>query len=168
MGGMADGRFARDPVSVAFDAGARRLLDRAYARPGVWQGTVLAGPRPGARLRLAAAGINPDAPDPAPGGAARTRWARGFVRAVYYQHRWWSEGGGPGWRTARRRVARSSGALRFEVGRATGAGRAVRIIILPGGAAAAKAVKRMPASRRIYTDSGAPGARWSDPADRDY
>jgi len=30
--------FTRDPVSALFDAGARRLLSRAYARPGQWAG----------------------------------------------------------------------------------------------------------------------------------
>lgn len=181
----------RDPLSVLLDAGARRLLERAYANPGTWVGTRLADPGMRARTFAAARGINPDGPDnpsvrggPSRRTDAKTRWARAFVRAVYYQHKWYSGGGTRPWRKDRRTAPRSTGGLRFEVGRympaspqydpgnpAAGgfpAGRAVRIQLARGGAAKAKAVARLPDSQRIYTDSGAEGARWSDPSLRDW
>ena len=173
--------YERDPLSVLLDTGARRLLERAYAQPGTWVGTRLADPGMRARTFAAARGINPDGPDhpSARGGRsartdAKTRWARAFVRAVYYQHRWYSGGGQQPWRRDRRTSPRSTGGLRFEVGRhvpAAGvfpAGRAVRIRLERGGQAKERAVRRLPDSQRIYTDSGAEGARWSDPDLRDW
>jgi len=171
--------YRRDPVSVLFDAGARRLLDRAYAKPGTWVGTRLADPGPRHAAYLVALGINPAGPDDASveGGQglnAKSRWARGFVRAIYYQHKWWSSGGGPGWRESKRSVARHAGALQIEVGRRVPvlgvipAGRAVRIRIRAGGQAATKAVKKLPDQRRIYDDRGRRAARASVPELRDW
>jgi hypothetical protein len=171
--------FKRDPLSELFDAGARRLLDRAYAAPGRWVSTRIADPGPAALARAAAAGIDPLERDdpPVAGGRgidARTRWCRAFVRALYYQHRWYSGGAGRGWRARPRTVPRHAGALRVEVGRAVPAlgaiprGRAVRVRLDAGGQAAEDAVAALPASRRRVTPDGRPGPRWSDPGLRDW
>lgn len=167
--------FQRDPVSELFDGGARKLLARAYAAPGSWQSTRLAPPGPRHIAHLAGLGINPLAPDnpsaeggPDPGTSARSRWARGFVRAVYYQHRWYSGTGGAGWRAARRTVPRHAGALEVTVGRRTGLGQEVRARLRPGGARALAAVQRLGEAKRIYDSAGSPAGRWSDPARRDW
>lgn len=169
--------YARDPVSVRFDAGARAVLDRAYARPGTWIATRVADPTPRQRLALRAAGIRWNGPDnpSAEGGRglnARDRWTRGFVRALYYQHLWYSGRGG--WRASRRSVPRHAGGLQIQVGRrlrpsgVLPAGRAVRVRLAPGGEAKLRAVRGQPDSGRIYTDDQGTGARWSDPARRDW
>ncbi|HVH79719.1 MAG TPA: hypothetical protein VM782_10040, partial [Stellaceae bacterium] len=105
--------FSRDPVSQLFDAGARQLLERAYAARGGWVGTRLADPTPRHRAVLALLGINPDAPDDAAAAGrgldAKSRWGRGFVRALYYQHKLWAASGG-GWRRSRRTVRGGPGA----------------------------------------------------------
>ena len=174
-----DGTYQRDPVSELFDTSARRLLDRAYAHPGQWAATRLANPSLRHLAWLAAHGINPYAPDrpSAQGGRglnARTTWARGFIRAVYHQHKWYSGAPGGGWRDERRTTPRQAGALQVEVGRAVPvrgiipAGRAVRIRLRPGGQAARKAVRKLPDSARIFTDRGEAAARWSDPDLRDW
>jgi hypothetical protein len=172
--------YARDPVSVLFDRGARRLLERAYANPGTWAGTRLADPTPRDRLRLYGMGVtDPMGPDNASthGGRglnARTRWMRGFVRALYYQHKWFSVQGGQSWRPGRRTVARSAGALEIEIGRIMPVrgviprGRAIRVRIRPGGQARLRAVQRLPDRDRIWTDQGEQAARFSDPALRDW
>jgi len=100
---------------------------------------------------------------------ARTRWGRGFVRAVYYQHRWYS--GDPdtgGWRRDKRVSPRAADSLQVQIGRLGPAGLAVRVRLAKGGSAAMGAVKRMPDSRRIYSDDGRPAARWADPSKRDW
>jgi hypothetical protein len=165
----------RDPVSELFDRAARSLLARAYARPGVWIGTRLADPEPRHLELLAGMGINPAGPDPVnrlPGTGinARDRWTRGFVRAVYYQHRWYSGRPGGGFRRERRTVARSASSIEIEIGRRVvprgrviPAGRSVRIRRRPGGDAAMRAVGRLPDTRRIYDGTGAPASRWADP-----
>ena len=158
--------FERDPVSVLFDTGARRLLERAYANRGHWQGTRIASPPPELAGRLLAVyGIAWDGPDNAPTASgrrqnARSRWGRGFVRCCYYLNKR-EFGNGP---------------LEVEVGRALPvrgvipAGRAVRVKVRGGGKAAAKRMaQRKPLSARIWADDeGTPGARWSDPAGRDW
>lgn len=174
--------FQRDPVSVLFDDGARRFLDAAYARKGMWVTTRLRDPEPRHLAYLASIGIDPMARDSpsAQGGTglnARTRWARGFVRAVYYQHKWWSATGG-GFRAERRAVARSTGGLQVEVGRRVpggpqagtvpGPGQIIRARLVAGGQAKQRAVQRLPDSRRIFTGDGAAAARWSDPELRDW
>lgn len=174
--------YERDPVSVLFDAAARQLLARAYERPGEWVSTRLADPGPRHLAWCAAHGVNPYGPDnsSAAGGRSRrtdakTRWARGFVRALWYQHRWYSGGAGvQGWRTGRRVVARSSSALEIEVGRAfvaagvVPAGRTVRIRVRAGARAARAAVRRMPEQDRIFRGDGEPGARASEAELRDW
>lgn len=174
--------LARDPVSVLFDAGARQLLERAYANPGTWQGTRLADPdRRHVEWGLAL-GINvlgPDSPSVRGGRRAglnaRTRWCRGFVRALYYQHRWYSTPGkNPQWRDERRLSPRSTGALQVEIGRALPvrgvipAGRAVRIRLAAGGQAKQRAARALPEGDRIWADDGEPGGRFSYPDLRDW
>jgi hypothetical protein len=158
----------RDPVSELFDAGARRLLTRAYARPGQWVGTRVAFPSARQVAHFAGQGINVLGTDQ----WGRDRWAAGFVRAVYYQHKWFYSQGAL--RPVKRMAANDARSIRYELGRrmpvfgVIPAGRAVRIMVNPGGQAALRVVKRLPDARRIYEDSGAPGGRWADPAGRDW
>ena len=169
--------YRRDPVSELFDSGARRLLERAYARRGQWVGTRLADPSPGHVALFAAMGINVLGPDNAATRSGRhqqmqTRWARGFARAVYYQHKWYYAGGGL--RASRRMAANTSGAVEIEIGRAAAAlgiipaGRAVRVRVLRGGAVARRAVGAMADADRVWTDGAEPGGRFSDADGRDW
>lgn len=171
----------RDPVSVSFDSSARRLLLKAYASPGTWQEVWLPDPTIRERTRWLAEGIRVDGPDPLPAGGgvnARTRWARGFIRAMYYQHKWFSPTrGSKDWRSERRSAPRSTGGLRVEVGRHVAASpqfdprnpraggfparRKVRVQLAAGGAAKTRAVARLSNSDRIYTEGGDPAARWA-------
>lgn len=170
---------SRDPVSKLFDDGAKSLLDRAYARPGFWAETRLVPPTPRQVRWAAGLGINVNGPDDvsARGGRginAHTRWARGFVRALYYQHRWHSGGRAGEWRAERRNVPRRSGALRVEVGRQAAAlgvipaGRIVRVQLDTGGMTKQRAVAAMPETEQYVTNDGQRGDRWSDPALRDW
>lgn len=171
----------RDPVSVLFDAGARRHLDQAYAKPGVWITKRLRPPTLGHVRHFARLGIDVLGPDDvsARGGRginARTRWARGYVRALYFQHRWYSRGGAGGWRKGRRTEPRHSGALEVDVGRQApelgviGAGRIVRVKFTARRPEPAKRAhfEDQAAAARVYTPSGGLGPRWSDPSERDW
>jgi len=158
--------YTRDPVSQLFTRGARRLLDRAYAAPGSWQSTVLQNPSGRHAAWAVARGIDVTGPDDVRGGRAVTRWARGFTRALYHQHKWYSGAAGGGWRDeAHRRTAyRASGALVVQVRGAVPGGRVVRVKYARGGEAKEKAVARVP-----------PGERWAgkgpahaDAAGRDW
>jgi len=163
-----------DPVSVEFENAAGRLLARAYAKRGEWVSVRLADPTIRQATMWANRGIVVTGPDTVPGGAAKTRWARALIRALYRQHK---QGG--------------SGSLRVEVGRKIpaspqfdprnpGAGgfppsRQFRLQIARGGSVALRAVRRLPDSQRIYlpasgTEGGKyeMGPRWSNPADRDW
>jgi hypothetical protein len=157
----------RDPISVQFDPAARALLRRAYANRGSWVGTYVRNPGPrwvawGARNRVGLL-----ARDQSPGGAAKTRWCRAFVRSVYYCHRHGE--GGVRWgdpltyEVAGRVVIRPGGVI---------IGRHVRIRCFPLAAgadqAAARAVAKLPESKRIYDSDGAPGGRHWTPADKDW
>lgn len=166
-------RYSRDPVSELFDAGARRLLARAYANPGTWQGTRLANPSQRHLDYLASMGIDWGERDRVGSGLARNRWTRGFVRSIYYQHKWYSPSRqASGWR--RRSTYRSAGGLTIEVGRALPGGkqagtvllpgRAVRVKLEKGGQAKVAAVAKIP-ERKIWADQG---PAWADPADRDW
>jgi hypothetical protein len=89
--------YSRDPVSVELNSWARRLLDRAYDRPGQWVAARLANPNPGQVRALRSQGIDPSGPDNKSGAGrvnARTRWGRGAVRALYYNHVWLSDAPG--------------------------------------------------------------------------
>lgn len=152
-----------DPVSVLWEAAAVRLLERAYAARGEWVATRISDPTPVQVARMAARGINvlgPDRPSTAArrGGLnARTRWGRGFVRAIYRVNKQYR--GRP---------------LEVEVGRAlpvrgvVPAGRAVRVRVRRGGQAAMRAVERKPDAQRIWADEGTPAGRWSNPRLRDW
>jgi hypothetical protein len=158
--------FTRDPVSRLWDTAARRLLAEARELRGGWRGTRIADPTPRQRAALMDVyGIDVDGPDhsTAQGGRAKgghgldakTRWARGFVRAVYYAND--RRHGGPGL------------AIEIQVGvhkpplGVIPAGRAVRLRVRRGGARALAAVQRKPEAGRIYDVEGRPAARWADP-----
>jgi hypothetical protein len=160
--------YTRDPVSELFDSGARILLARTYARPGQWVGTRVVYPAPRQLAWAAGLGINLTGTDQ----WGRDRWTAAFVRAVYYQHKWYYAQGKLG--TVRRMTVNDSRGLQYELGRRLPvlgiipAGRAVRIRTRPGGDAAMKAVKKMPDQKRIYADDGSPAGRWADPTERDW
>lgn len=149
-----------DPVSVHFYGTARRLLARARAAGrGQWVSVVLRDPSTDERVQYSRDyGIDVAAPDDLPGGLAKTRWARALMRAVYHEHK----------------ALGRSGAVRVEVGRripGSGirpAGRQFRVMIDLGGQVALRAVRRLPDSERIYTDSGAQAGRAADAGQRDY
>jgi hypothetical protein len=169
------GTFNRDPVSELLDSGARRILERAYATPGRWVTTRLADPDPGHVSYFGSLGIDVNAADRAGRSLnAHTRWGRAFVRSIYYQHQWYSNIGGRGWRAQRRTTERKSGALKIEVARHMAplgvipAGRIVRVILYPGGASAVKAVDREPDRARIFTAQGGQGGAASDVSRRDW
>ena len=155
-------------MSELFDRGARTLLERAYARPGQWVGTRVTFPSPRHLAHFATLGINVAGTDQ----WGRDRWTAGFIRAVYYQHKWFYSQGAL--RSERRTTANQTRAVKYELGRrmpvrgVIPAGRAVRIMVNPGGGKAMAAVKRLPDSRRIYDDGGDPAGRWADPNGRDW
>ena len=162
----------RDPVSEQFDAAAARLLRRAYKTPGAWVGTYVRNPGPawivwGARHRISLLG-----PDTAPGGAARTRWCRAFIRSCYYlhKHHYWP---GRGLVLHDQRASTWPAPLQYRVGRVrikpggVVVGRLVQVRLAPPDTARA-AAGRLPGSRRIYESDGTPGGRWADPAGRDW
>jgi len=162
-------------MSELFDAGARAILDRAYAQPREWHYTRLVDPSPAELIRWR--GHDPLGPDPVPGERYVTRWGRAFSRAIYYQHRWWSASaqGGP-WRATRRPVVRKSGALLVEAGRykpaglgsvALRRGLAFRVQLAPAGAEMRAAVAALPASQRWAGPQGH-GPATSQLDDRDW
>jgi hypothetical protein len=159
--------YERDPVSELFDRGARALLERAYAAPSAWVGTRVKAPGPAEIAYFAGLGIGVLGRDE----LGRDRWAAGFIRAVYYQHRWHRTGRGWG---PRRMVPNDARAIRYDIGVMKPAlgiiprGRAVRIMSVPGGQAAYRAAARLPEGRRIWAAEGTPGARWADAAARDW
>jgi hypothetical protein len=163
----------RDPVSVQFDAASARLLRRAYERKGEWAGTYVRNPSLEWTAWGLRNGINLLGPDNAPGGQARTRWARAFVRSAFYQHRHYYYPG-RGLDLSDRRASPWGRPLQYQVGtvRLTPAGlvvgRAVRVRTQSGGAAAQRAAAELPDSRRIYTAEGEPGGRFSSIAGRDW
>lgn len=170
---------SRDPVSVAFDAAARRLLERAYASRGEWVQTWLPDPDIRQRTRWIGEGIVVDGPDPMPPGGggvnAHTRWARALVRSLYYQARWHAPSrGGTQLRDARRTVP-ASVPLRVQVGRHVAAAgvlparRRVRVMVTSSGAARDRALAREPLRDRIYADGqGQPGPRHATRVARDW
>lgn len=152
------------------DRAARALLARAYHAGGGWAATRLADPSPVQLAYWLMQGINVLGRDPAPAGGmnARTRWCRAFVRAVWYQHKWYS--GDPdtgGWRTVRRTAMRWPG-VQVEVGRhrqvlgVIPAGYVVRVRLADKKAAAARGRSE---DTWAWADGG---ARLADPAARDW
>lgn len=169
----------RDPVSAAFDASARRLLERAYAARGQWVQAWLPDPDLRQRTRWLEQGINVDGADPLPPGGgvdAKTRWARGFVRALYFNAKWYRPARGSTRMRTERLTSPSSVPLRVQVGRHVpgnpGGGlpprRRVRIMIATGGQAKDRAVTRLADRDRRVTPDGKPGARFAQPAYRDW
>jgi hypothetical protein len=166
--------FQRDPVSEQFDQAAARLLRRADAARGQWRGTYVANPSAEWLAWGARNGVRLLGKDPQPGGLARTRWVRGFIRSVYYLHKnFYYEG--KGLDLADRRVSPggarslqfSAGSVRIAPGGLV-TGRLVRVRLLPSEGPFSAAVQRLPESARIYDDTGAPAGRWADPALRDW
>jgi hypothetical protein len=158
----------RDPISVRFDGGAGRLLERASRNRGQWVRTRLTDPDMRVRTWAASIGFPGDLLGPddvsvrgGKGIDAKTAWARSFIRSLQYQHK----------------HSGSRIRLQVEVGRHVPAspqfdprhperggfppGRAIRIKL--GGT---PDVKQAPANRRIFLEdgSGGPGPRWSDPS----
>lgn len=172
----------RDPVSELLDAGARSLLQRAYDAPrGEWVSTRLADPSDRHRAWARSLyGIDLDGPDNAPTKSgkrqdAHTRWGRAFVRALYFNHKWY------GYATPRRelrgtrRMSPNGAPLQIEWGRRMPvrgiipAGRAVRIrLAKQGGQTALRAVHAKRDIDRTWTDDGGQGGRFSQLAERDW
>lgn len=163
----------RDPISIQFDPAAARLLRRAYEAGGGWAGTYVRNPSLEWQAWAARRGISLLGPDDQPGGMSKTRWARAFVRSVYYLHRWHYTPG-RGLVLEARRASPWGRPLQYQVNSVrilTGgvvAGRQVRIRTRPGGQAAGAAVDDLPYSRRIYAADGQPAGRHTTPADRDW
>lgn len=119
--------------------------------------------------------LGPDRPTTANGQhvQAHTRWGRAFMRALWFQHKWYGDKAIGGFRSERRMVPYGI-PLQVEWGRrmpalgAIPAGRAVRVRIAVGGATALRAVRAKPDSARIFTDDGAIAGRWADPSRRDW
>lgn len=159
MGGMA---WQRDPVSVWFDAPARRLVERAYAVKGQWAGVYLGPPGPAQLAELAALGISPWGRD----RWGEVRWVRGFKRAVFWQLNHYgtvrelaaepnlaANAAGAGW-VAPVRGQWETGALVRKAGWPTRR-RAVRFRIHAGGAATSRIGKEeTPARERWIDDRG--------------
>jgi hypothetical protein len=125
--------YQRDPVSILFDRAARQLLDRVYADPGEFVRTRLADPDDDQISYFRSLGIDVMAADRPPVNGtprldAHTRWSRGYVRALYYQHNWFSQIGGRGWRAQRRTVQRQAGSLQVDVD-----GHRPALGVIPGG-----------------------------------
>jgi hypothetical protein len=154
--------YQPDPVSVPWERAASSLLRRAYDARGKWVATRLRDPTDAELARFAAIGINVAGRDNAATLSGehenyRTRWARGFARALF-------------------RVNQSNGnrPLELEVGArkpALGvlpAGRAIRLRTRRGGSVARRAVARKADSARIFDDEGFAAGRWADPEGRDW
>lgn len=173
-------------MSLLFDAQARRLLERCYRLPrGAWAGVRVPPPTLAhlswARMTLGINLLGPDNASTISGQHedARTRWLRGMVRALYYQHKWYSDARGGGLREQKRTTPASTGALQVEVGgwlppRLQGSriiapgGHAVRVRLQYGGKTARRVVQAMPDSERIWTDDGGRAGRFSLVERRDW
>lgn len=144
--------FERDPVSVQFDAAARRLLERAYASPGAWTGTYLAQPSASWRAWAGFHGIDLTGRDP----WGEVRWVRGFKRSCYWNLAWHGYAGGL---QGARRIGKSDGAaLVWDTGnlvmKAGWPSRryAIRVRIMPGGQAAEAHVRSSVGVANRYTE----------------
>lgn len=158
---------ARDPVSEKMDRAARQLLDRVYKAKGGWAATRLKDPTPEQKRLWLHRGINVTGPDPVGGGFnARDRWARALVRALWYQHKWYSGRPGGGWRAEPRNAPRHPG-IQIEFGR-----RRPAAGVIPAGRPVRVRTASPAAARRTGKPedewSWAAGGRRADPADRDW
>jgi len=167
---MHVGAAERDPVSQTMDTAARHLLGRVYRANGGWASTRLKDPTAGQLARWILQGINVLGRDPVARGGlnARSRWARAYVRALWYQHKWYS--GDPdtgGWRAVRRAAPRHPG-IEVVIGPHRGptgvipAGRPVKVRL--ASVAAAQRSGR-PEQAWAWADDG---PRWADPGERDW
>lgn len=163
-------------MSQLLDEGARRLLTRAYEARGGWVSTRLADPGDELTAWAAGLGIALMGPDNAPTRSGKrnnayTRYGRSFVRALYYQHKWY---GGPGQLRKRKRTVAYDRPLEVDWGkrlRAVGvipAGRAIRIRVPYRGRGAGAAVAQLGNADRIYADNGTPAGRHAVAAGRDW
>jgi hypothetical protein len=194
--------YERDPVSLLLDRGAREMLARVYAaRRGEWVMTRLADPTPRHLAWGRANGWDLFGPDNAATLSGRhinahTRWGRAFMRALWYQHKWYGPPAGSrahaSYMASEKRAAAQAGrtAVREERrlhpttiplqiewgrrlpgsarGRMLPAGRAVRIRIAYGGKTALRVVQAKRRDDRIYLNNGDQGGRFSIAADRDW
>lgn len=145
------------------DRAARALLARVYRANGGWAATRLADPSPAQLARWLLWGINVRGPDPMPGRAARTRWARAYVRALWYQHKWFS--GDPdtgGWRSVRRASWRRPG-IQVEIGRHRPA-----VGLIPAGYPVRVRLGDPDVKLKPSEEWADGGPRWADPSDRDW
>lgn len=145
-------QFERDPVSVQFDAAARRLLARAYANEGDWTGTFLTQPSPLWRAWALAHGIDLRGRD----RWGEVRWVRGFKRSVYWNLAWYGYAAEIG---DARRIGKGDGkALIWQTGKLVmksgwPARRwAIRVKVVPGGRAAEAHTHQLPRRDR-YTEN---------------
>lgn len=142
--------LTRDPLSEWFDAAARKLIRRAYARRGEWVGVYLAPPSPLERAYAARMGIyNLYERD----RWGEQRWVRAYKRAVYWNLT--KHGYSDAFRPGEFRASPWPGvSLEWETGkriaRANWAGRrwAIRVRLHESGAAARAAVERLPPAER--------------------
>jgi hypothetical protein len=160
--------YERDPVSVLFDTGARVLLRRAYARPGVYVGTRIVFPSARQVAHFGGQGINVLGRDQ----WGRPRWAAAFVRACHHQHKWHYAQGR--FQEERRMTPNNSPPISVEIGRRVPvlgvipAGQSVRVIAHADGQDPGKVVRRLPDSKRIVGDDGEKGGRYANPEERDW
>ena len=126
----------RDPVSVRFDELARRALTRCYRSPGRWLPVVL--PPLTARVFIYWYTRNVDLRARDPWDPNMNRYTRSFIRACYYQHKWY--GGFDGLGVQRRASPFEGLVLVFEGASTLGGGR-VRLM------AAEKGDRRLPRKR---------------------
>lgn len=147
-------RYQRDPVSEWFDRAAEQWLERAYRRPGKWEPTYLAPPSAARRAQAHLMGEDLDKRD----RWGELRWVRAFKRAVYNAHKLY--GYAADFRPGDARASDAGAtALRWETGgllRKSGwptRRRELRIMIVPGGAAADAAVARVPAAKTYTADA---------------
>jgi hypothetical protein len=154
----AAGEFVPDPVSLLWSTlTINKLLNRARQARGEWVRTRVANPNARTMFRLIAMGYQWADRDPAPGGKAKDRWTRSFIRVL-----------------ERERKARGM-TIEWDAGRrlpALGvipAGREFALRTRPGGVTAIRMKARKPPGTQIHRVSdGQPGARWGDPKDRDW
>jgi len=147
--------YQRDPVSVLFDAGAARLLRRAYDRPGAWAGTRVKPPEASQVAFALYRGINLYRPDPGAGD----RWTRAFIRSLYHLNTWYVWAGQL--QGGRRRMYKNPQAIRYQVGSRNAQGWPVRVMVAAGSAAG---YGRVPAAASYVRSESAR----SVPEDRDW
>lgn len=160
--------MVRDPVSELFDAGAVRLLRRAYPVRPRWAGTPVTPPTPEHLQWARELGIDLNEQQRIGDNPPVDRWLRGFVRACYWYHKWhYYESIGTLDLTRKRMAPADTRALRYEIGqrarRIPGTrfyGTPVRIRLM----SASPGVGPVPRSRR-YTENEAVR---SLPEDRDW